>query len=165
MPLCADLGTALALAINAGGAAFGGALGKSGSAYHVEYGDQPRLWPAGATGRCHIRDADMEVIESWTGSMKARYGFALVFDLTNVNAKSKSLALVRGGLERVLADLGTGIFSHFTDSGTPANRCPGSGEWRLRDLNPIQLEGTEDADRPGVLAIIDCELFHVSPTT
>lgn len=165
MPLCADLGNALALAINAAGSAFGSALGKSGSSYHVEYGDQPKLWPAGATGRCHLRDGDMDVIESHAGSARTRFGFVLVFDLTNVNAKSKALALVRTGLERVLADRGQGVFTYFTDSGSPANRLGGSGEWTLRDLNPIQLESTEDQDRPAVLATIDCELWHASPTT
>ncbi len=165
MSLSADLGNALALAINAGGAGFGGALGKTGSSYHVEYGDQPKRWPAGATGRCLIRDGAMEPVEAFPGSASNRYGFEVWFELTDVRGKKSALALVRSGLEKVLTDQGVGIFTYFTDSGSPANRMPGSGQWELSSLTPVQPDATEDADRPGAVATIVCELWHVSPTT
>lgn len=165
MALSADLGTALALAINAGGLGFGGAIGKTGSSYHVEYGDQPKRWPAGATGRCLVRDGALEIVESFKGSARTRYGFELWFELTDVRGKKSALALVRNGLEKVLADKGLGVFAHFTDTGAPANRLPGTGEWELSDLNVLQPDSGQDQDRPTVMANVTCELWHVSPTT
>lgn len=161
--LSSDLRASLVAALRAN-TTFASVMGNSTGTVHVEGGDQPDLFLKGAAGAAWCRSAGEEVLESYSASARTAFSFELRVGLVDTRGAASALGTAQMGLSNALADKGAALFtSYFTDTGS--NRLGGSGEWRVADVAVVPLEALPDPDRPEIVAVVVCELWHKVPLT
>lgn len=160
--LVTDLATALRDAMRAN-TALQTVLGLAdGSTYHVEAGDQPDTFIAGAAGRAWIRFAGTETYATRDTSAETGFLFSVAFELVDVRGVLAALNTVGKALVNLTADGGSTIFdSYFTDNGS--NRQAKSGRWRVVSLGIEDYDALDDRDRPVVVAQIEARCWHILP--
>jgi hypothetical protein len=156
-----ELGTALKTAINADGATFGQALGVTGGAYHVEYGDQPITYLQQAGSRCYIRFERENTLWDSDASAETEFHFMAAFKLADLKGKQGALTLVKKGVAAVLTNAGrTVLNTHLTDSAS--NRLAKSGIVEAEiDVQP--LDALDSIDHPLVFVRFKVTCAHVMP--
>lgn len=157
----ADLGNALRIAINASGSTFGQALGATGSAYHVEYGDQPVTYLQQAQSRCYIRFEREQTLWDSEDSAETEFHFLAAFKCVDVKGKQGALSLIKKGVAAVLTNAGrTVLNTHLTDSGS--NRKAKSGEISA-EVEVQPLDALENIDFPLVFVRFKVTCTHAMP--
>jgi hypothetical protein len=161
MNFIGNLGLALETALKAGAAHFATALGKTGGVVHVEYADQPKDWPKGASGRCVIRDDSFDTLEDYETTARTVFKFLLTFELKDVRGKKGALAIALGGLRNVLADSGSAVLdTHLVDTGS--KRVGKSGSITFEPV-VAEHDTLADEDEPFVQVRVFIDITHVVP--
>ena len=160
MSFIEDLGLALQTAFRAS-SAFGTALGKTGGVLHVQYADQPKDWPKGATGRLLIRDDGFDTLEEYETSARSVFRFLADFQLKDVRGKKRAVGVALAGCRAVLANSGAAVLdTHLVDTGS--KRLGGSGEISFAPV-VADVDTLEDVDEPTVSVVISIDITHGVP--
>lgn len=151
----ANLGEAFVTAMDANDSAF--PLGQTGSTLHAEYGDQPKDYNVGATGRCYIRFERMEIIQQFEASARVRLSYLATFHLRDVQGKDGAVSLVNNGLSTVFVNHGrTFLETYFTSTDLGSNRLARGGRVDF-EVQAKPFDQNDNADNPEVTATLAFE--------
>lgn len=160
MTLETDLRAALVSALRAD-ATFAAVVGNSTGTVHVEGGDQPDQFLAGAAGVAYCRVLDSVALSAFEESAVTRFRFEVRIDLVDVRGANDALSKAKQGIANALRSYGSGVFALLSDAGS--NRRGASGEWRQESVDVTPLDSLLDRDRPIIRAVVTCTIGHVVP--